>query len=111
MSSQVRVSVKPTGGQDEELLVLLSRHIKNTRETSDFIALKVQLEDDEVDVLDSEHADVHAISARVRTSITILVNHSWRSQGNYTNSPHVLVKVLMSDDINILTFERPGFAY
>ncbi|KAL0072513.1 cysteine protease [Marasmius tenuissimus] len=63
---EVRATITSKSGQDEEILVLLSRHILDTRKTSDYMALKVQLEDDEVDILAENHHSSHAISTKVR---------------------------------------------
>ncbi|TFK45065.1 hypothetical protein BDQ12DRAFT_674049 [Crucibulum laeve] len=70
------VRLKFTNGcsEDEEIWVLLTRHIVDTKRTSDFIALKVEMEDD---LLPAARAvDLHMMSAT----------------GTYTNSTHVLVR-------------------
>ncbi|KAL0577695.1 cysteine protease [Marasmius crinis-equi] len=69
-SSQLRVTATCTSGEDEEILVLLSRHIVDTRKTSDFMALKVQLEDEVLDVSTASHHTDHAISTKISGSFT-----------------------------------------
>lgn len=44
-SRQVQLEFS-TSNYDEEILVLLTRHVTDTHRTSDFIALKVEIEDD-----------------------------------------------------------------
>ena len=45
-SRQVQLEFSTSNYFDEEILVLLTRHVTDTRRTSDFIALKVEIEDD-----------------------------------------------------------------
>ncbi|KAG7091220.1 hypothetical protein E1B28_010271 [Marasmius oreades] len=78
--SSVRVAMQSSTDEDDEILVLLSRHIEDTRKTSEFIALKVQLEDEEVEILAANHDSDHAISTK----------------GSYTNSPHILARLPIS---------------
>ena len=64
-SSEVRATITSKSDTDEEILVLLSRHILDTRKTSDYMALKVQLEDEEVDILGGNYRSSQAISTKV----------------------------------------------
>ncbi|KAF9012688.1 hypothetical protein BDQ17DRAFT_1344439 [Cyathus striatus] len=59
---------------EEEVWILLTRHIVETQRTTDFISLRVEVEDDSVPV--PRTVDLHTIS----------------STGTYTNSSHVLVR-------------------
>lgn len=45
-SRQVQLGFSTSSFFDEEIWVLLTRHVTDTRRTSDFIALKVEIEDD-----------------------------------------------------------------
>ncbi|KAJ7188874.1 hypothetical protein C8R46DRAFT_1056044 [Mycena filopes] len=58
---------------EEEVWVLLTRHVADTRRTSDFISLRVQLEDDLVGVDSGDQREI-------------------ATKGNYTNSSHVLLR-------------------
>ncbi|KAF9268466.1 cysteine proteinase [Marasmius fiardii PR-910] len=78
--SSARVTINSSTDENDEILVLLSRHIDDTRRTSEFIALKVQLEDEEVDALVTDHGNDYTISTK----------------GSYTNSPHILARVPIS---------------
>ncbi|KAJ7108465.1 hypothetical protein C8R43DRAFT_905383, partial [Mycena crocata] len=59
---------------EDEVWVLLTRHVADTRRTSDFISLRVQVEDDFAGSADSD--DQRKIATK----------------GTYTNSTHVLVR-------------------
>ncbi|PBK88494.1 cysteine proteinase [Armillaria gallica] len=63
--------------KDDEIWVLLTRHLSTSRETSEFIALQVETDDDNIKVCDN-----------IVMSTTF---HSRALQGVYTNSTHVLV--------------------
>ena len=43
---QVQLEFNTSSFSDEEIWVLLTRHVTNTHRTSDFVALKVEIEDD-----------------------------------------------------------------
>ncbi|SJK98157.1 uncharacterized protein ARMOST_01418 [Armillaria ostoyae] len=60
---------------DDEIWVLLTRHLSTSRETSEFIALQVETDDDNIKVCD---------------------NSLLSAKGVYTNSTHVLVKSRIS---------------
>ncbi|KAK7052803.1 cysteine protease [Paramarasmius palmivorus] len=75
-TSSSHLRVKISSNLDTEIWVLLSRHVADTRKTSEFIALKVQLEDDAAG-RSMVFGDDHTISKKVK----------------YTNSPHVLTRV------------------
>ncbi|KAJ3855102.1 hypothetical protein EV368DRAFT_35427, partial [Lentinula lateritia] len=71
---QVRAKLDRTGSDSEEIWVLLTRHINDTRQPGKFIACKVQVEDDE--------AGCTVVCDKQRVSY----------KGTFTNSPHVLTK-------------------
>ncbi|KAJ7603725.1 hypothetical protein B0H17DRAFT_1222383 [Mycena rosella] len=63
---------------EEEVWVLLTRHVVDTRRTSDFISLRVQLEDDLAGSADSgDHRKI-------------------ATKGTYTNSTHVLARTRLA---------------
>ncbi|KIK69012.1 hypothetical protein GYMLUDRAFT_53518 [Collybiopsis luxurians FD-317 M1] len=89
---QVRAKFHATNSEErDELWVLLTRHVHDTRNTGTFIACQVQIEDDEVGC--SIVCDKQKLSNRVRistrffASVLTLVD---RFKGIFTNSPHVL---------------------
>ncbi|KAJ3715961.1 hypothetical protein DFJ43DRAFT_1126860 [Lentinula guzmanii] len=71
---QIRAKLERTGTDPEEIWVLLTRHIKDTKRPGEFIACKVQVEDDESGC--SVVCDQRQISHK----------------GTFTNSPHTLTK-------------------
>ncbi|KAJ3863401.1 hypothetical protein EV359DRAFT_43220, partial [Lentinula novae-zelandiae] len=71
---QVHAKLDRTGSDSEEIWVLLTRHINDTRQPGKFIACKVQVEDDEAGC--SVVCDKQQVSHK----------------GTFTNSPHVLTK-------------------
>ena len=55
---QVQLEFNTSSFLDEEILVLLTRHVTDTHRTSDFIALKVEIEEDFIPiskVVESQH--------------------------------------------------------
>ncbi|KAK0459294.1 uncharacterized protein EV420DRAFT_1677667 [Desarmillaria tabescens] len=75
---QFRANFSVTDGavnEDDEIWVLLTRHLSTSRETSEFIALQVETDDDNIKVCD---------------------NSLLSAKGVYTNSTHVLVKSRIS---------------
>lgn len=93
VSRQTQIEFSCSSDIDEEIWVLLTRHVVDTRRSTDFIALRVELEDDFVqatDVVESQRAlSMKVIIDPCRSSID-----QWSSiiQGTYTNSTHVLVR-------------------
>ncbi|KAJ3766583.1 hypothetical protein FB446DRAFT_757630 [Lentinula raphanica] len=70
----VRAKLERTGPDPEEIWVLLTRHVHDTKKPGEFIACKVQIEDDEL-------------------GCSIVCNKQEISlKGSFTNSPHVLTK-------------------
>ncbi|KAF9462395.1 hypothetical protein BDZ94DRAFT_1261255 [Collybia nuda] len=59
---------------DEEIWILLTRHVADSRRTLDFISLKIEVDDD------------------LRSSSSIVDQIAIAAKGNYTNSSHVLVR-------------------
>ncbi|KAG7449916.1 cysteine proteinase [Guyanagaster necrorhizus] len=68
-------SVTDNTVKEDEIWVLLTRHLSRSRETSEFIALQVEADDDNIKVCD---------------------NRLLSAKGVYTNSTHVLVKSRIS---------------
>jgi hypothetical protein len=61
---QVQLEFNTSSFFDEEILVLLTKHVTDTHRTSDFIALKVEIEDDLVPI--SKVAEnQHTLSSKV----------------------------------------------
>uniref|UniRef100_A0A0W0FBM1 Calpain catalytic domain-containing protein n=1 Tax=Moniliophthora roreri TaxID=221103 RepID=A0A0W0FBM1_MONRR len=73
LSSNLRLNISNV---DNEIWVLLSRHVTDSRKTTEFIALNVQLEDD-----------------AVGQSIIFGDDHTTSKKSKYTNSPHALARV------------------
>ncbi|KAF5355468.1 hypothetical protein D9758_006317 [Tetrapyrgos nigripes] len=79
-SRQIRVNLQTphVRPNDKEIWVLLTRHVVDTRGSSEFIALNVQLEDD-----------------FLGHSVTCTTSGISDRKGPYTNSPHFLTRVSM----------------
>ncbi|KJA22940.1 hypothetical protein HYPSUDRAFT_138453, partial [Hypholoma sublateritium FD-334 SS-4] len=71
--------------RNEEIWILLTRHIVDTHRTSDFAALRVELEDD-----------------LIPTATIVENQRTLSSKGTYTNSTHILVRK------RIPTFQKSG---
>lgn len=84
---------------EEEIWVLLTRHVVDTRRTSDFISLRVQLEDDLAGSADS--GDQRKIATKVPCFSAARYANSCPSQGTYTNSTHVLVRAVDFTIVNL----------
>jgi calpain-7 len=74
----------------DEVWILLTRHVADTRRTSDFTSLRVQLEDDLAG--SAESADSRQIATKVEQVSFIHNPEAHAAQGMYTNSTHVLVR-------------------
>ncbi|KAJ7578544.1 hypothetical protein C8J56DRAFT_1016524 [Mycena floridula] len=81
----LRVKFSSGPESSDDIWILLTRHVLDTRQTSDFGALKVQVEDETNDSAKSD----------IPSSVAV--------KGTYTNSPHVLVKT------RIPSTHRSGF--
>ncbi|KAK7472367.1 cysteine protease [Stygiomarasmius scandens] len=95
-SRQVKVKVhNPNiGSNDQEIWVLLTRHVIDTGKSSEFIALNVQIEDDFAG--HSISCNTSGISNKKVSEFSFIeVLSSWipQLQGPYTNSPHFLTRL------------------
>jgi calpain-7 len=61
---QVQLEFNTSSFSDEEIWVLLTRHVTDTHRTSDFIALKVEIEDDLIPI-SSIVENQHTLSFKV----------------------------------------------
>ncbi|KAF8807060.1 hypothetical protein BYT27DRAFT_7242680 [Phlegmacium glaucopus] len=75
-SRQVHLEFNTSSFFDQEIWVLLMRHVPDTHRISDFIALKVEIED-----------DLMPLSRVVENQ------HILSSKGTYTNSTHILARI------------------
>ncbi|KAF8150612.1 hypothetical protein B0H34DRAFT_801552 [Crassisporium funariophilum] len=73
-SRQLQMNFNTSGAVDGEIWVLLTRHVVDTRRDSDFIALRVEIEDD---LMHGRRVGKHDILS---------------SNGTYTNSTHILAR-------------------
>lgn len=61
---QVQLEFNTSSISDEEIWVLLTRHVTDTHRTSDFIALKVEIEDDLIPISGAV-GNQHTLSSKV----------------------------------------------
>lgn len=61
---QIQLEFNTSSLSDEEIWVLLTRHVTDTHRTSDFIALKVEIEDDLIPI-SSVVENQHTLSSKV----------------------------------------------
>ncbi len=75
-----------------EIWILLTRHVVDTHRTSDFAALRVELEDDLIPtatVAENQRTLLSKVNSALNYSPTDSANYL--AQGTYTNSTHILV--------------------
>jgi hypothetical protein len=75
---QVQLEFKTSSFFDEEIWVLLTRHVTDTHRTSDFIALKVDTEDDLIPisgVVENQHTLSSKVCLPESPSLVCNLNH------------------------------------
>ncbi|KAK0454341.1 hypothetical protein EV421DRAFT_1756269 [Armillaria borealis] len=99
-------SVTDSAVKDDEIWVLLTRHLSTSRETSEFIALQVETDDDNIKVCDNS-----LLSAKVKSRISkhqpsgtlvILASYDGKSQDvGFTLTVYARSAVTISWDTNV----------
>ncbi|TFK74616.1 cysteine proteinase [Pluteus cervinus] len=79
-SHTIRLKFKNENESESEILILLTRHISDTSNTSDFISLRTQVQDEFL----------------AASSVSISSQHSLTTRGSFTNSAHVLSRTRLS---------------